>query len=79
MEPEANALITLLESMNGTKWIILGVLLLILELVTGTTYILWTAAAALIVGVLSFILPVFSWEMQFLLFFILSTPMSARV
>jgi len=69
---DGNILITLLESMNGTKWIILGVLLLILEVVTGTTYILWPAVAALIVGLFSFVLP-FGWEMQFLLFFILST------
>ncbi len=65
-------MLELLESMNGTRWIILGVLILILELLTGTTYILWPAAAALIVGFLTYILPL-SWEMQFLLFFILST------
>lgn len=67
-----NLLVQMLESMNGTKWVILGVLLLIVEVVTGTTYILWPAAAALIVGVLVYLLP-FGWEMQFLLFFILST------
>ena len=72
MNADGNILATLLEGMNGTKWIIIGVLLLILELVTGTTYILWPAAAALIVGVMVFILPL-GWEMQFLLFFILST------
>lgn len=62
----------MLESMNGTKWIISGVLLLILEVITGTTYILWPAVSALIVGLLVFVLPL-GWEMQFLLFFILST------
>ncbi len=65
-------LVSMLESMNGTKWIIIGVLLLILELITGTTYILWPAVAALIVGFVIFIVPL-GWEMQFLLFFILST------
>ena len=72
MNGDANVLVQMLESMSGTKWIIVGVLLLILEVVTGTTYILWPAVAALIVGFIAFILPL-GWEMQFLLFFILSS------
>ena len=72
MNTDANILVQMLESMNGTKWVIIGVLLLILEVVTGTTYILWPAVSALIVGLLVFVLPL-GWEMQFLLFFILST------
>lgn len=71
MNNDANLLVQMLESMNGTKWLILGVLLLVLEVVTGTTYILWPAVAALIVGIIAFVLPL-AWEMQFLLFFILS-------
>ena len=71
MNNDANLLVQILESMNGTKWMILGVLLLVLEVVTGTTYILWPAVAALIVGIITFVLPL-AWEMQFLLFFILS-------
>ena len=71
MNNDANLLVQMLESMNGTKWMILGVLLLVLEVVTGTTYILWPAVAALIVGIIAFVLPL-AWEMQFLLFFILS-------
>ena len=71
MDNDVNILVQMLESMSATKWIIAGVLLLILEVVTGTTYILWPAVAALIVGFIAFILPL-GWEMQFLLFFILS-------
>ncbi len=71
MNNDANLLVQMLESMSGTKWLILGVLLLVLEVVTGTTYILWPAVAALIVGIIVFVLPL-GWEMQFLLFFILS-------
>ena len=71
MNNDVNILVQLLESMSGTKWLVVGVLLLILEVVTGTTYILWPAVAALIVGFVAFILPL-GWEMQFLLFFILS-------
>ena len=72
MNGDANVLVQMLESMSGTKWIIVGVLLLILEVVTGTTYILWPAVAALIVGLIAFVLPL-GWEMQFLIFFILSS------
>jgi membrane protein implicated in regulation of membrane protease activity len=72
MEQSPNALIALLQSMTGTKWIIIGVVLLVLELITGTTYILWPAAAALFVGIVTFILPL-SWEMQFLIFFLASS------
>ncbi len=72
MNSDGNMILTMLESMNGTKWVIIGVLLLILEVITGTTYILWPAVSALFVGVLVFILPL-GWEMQFLLFFLLST------
>jgi len=71
MNNDANLLIQMLESMSGSKWLILGVFLLVLEVFTGTTYILWPAVAALIVGVITFVLPL-GWEMQFLLFFILS-------
>ena len=72
MSDDANVLVQMLEGMTGTKWIIIGVLLLILEVVTGTTYILWPAVAALVVGFIAFVLPL-GWEMQFLLFSILST------
>ncbi len=72
MNSEPNVLVQLLEGMSGTKWLIFGVVLLTLEVVTGTTYILWPAVAALIVGVLVFVLPL-GWEMQFLLFFLTST------
>ncbi len=69
---DENVLMSMLSSINGTKWVILGVLLLIIEVLTGTTYILWPALSALAVGILVFILPL-GWQMQLLLFFILST------
>lgn len=71
MNSDGNLIVTMLESMTGSKWLVIGVLLLILELVTGTTYILWPAVAAFIVGIVVFILPL-GWEMQFLLFTIIS-------
>ncbi len=71
MSNEPNFLIQFLEGMNGTRWLILGFGLLVAEVATGTSYILWTAVAALIVGLVTFILPI-GWQMQFLLFAILS-------
>ena len=71
MEPDSNALIVFLESIKATHWGLLGIGLVGLELVTGTTYILWPAIAALVMAVLVFILPI-SWELQFILFFLLS-------
>ncbi len=72
MENETNIIISALETMNATKWGLLGLGLVALELVTGTTYILWPAVAALAMSAWVFFLPL-SWEMQFILFFILST------
>jgi len=71
MATEPNFIVSLLEGMNATRWGLLGLTLVGLELITGTTYILWPAASALILAVLVFFLPL-SWEMQFVLFFILS-------
>ena len=71
MATEPNFIVSLLEGMNATRWGLLGLTLVGLELITGTTYILWPAAAALILAVLVFFLPL-SWELQFVLFFILS-------
>lgn len=71
MNSDGNVIIQLLESMDGARWLILGIVLLVLEVVTGTTYILWVATAALIVGVLSFIFPM-GWPVQLFLFFALS-------
>ena len=72
MNSEPNFIMQILEGMNGTRWLVLGFLLLILEVLTGTSYILWPAAAALVVGVVVFILPL-SWTMQLLLFAILAS------
>ena len=65
-------MIELLSSLTAWHWLILGVILLALELSTGSTYILWPAVSAMCVGVLLFIAPGLGWEMQLLLFFLLS-------
>lgn len=65
-------MIDLLSSLTAWHWLILGVVLLGFELVSGSTYILWPAVSALFVGILLFIAPGLGWEMQLLLFFLLS-------
>ncbi|MEM7729667.1 MAG: NfeD family protein [Pseudomonadota bacterium] len=65
-------MVELLSQLTAWHWLILGVVLLGLELLTGSTYILWPAVSALAVGVLLFIAPGLGWEMQMLLFFLLS-------
>ena len=66
-----NSLIQLLSEMGGIHWLILAFGLLVAEVLSGTSYLLWPAAAALIVGLVSFILPI-GPEMQFLLFAIIT-------
>ena len=64
-------MVELLQSLTAWHWLVFGVVLLGLELVSGSTYILWPAVSALIVGLLLFIAPM-GWEMQMMLFFLLS-------
>ncbi|GLQ20953.1 NfeD family protein [Algimonas porphyrae] len=65
-------MVELLSQLTAWHWLILGVVLLGIELLTGSTYLLWPAASALFVGILLFIAPGLGWEMQMLLFFLLS-------
>lgn len=65
-------MVEILTQLTAWHWLMLGVVLLGIELMTGSTYILWPAVSALAVGVLLFIAPGMGWEMQMLLFFLLS-------
>ena len=71
MERDPNAFIAMMSSMNSWTWLILGTVLLIAELFTGSTFILWPALAAIAVGITIFIVPL-GWTMQLTLFAILS-------
>lgn len=53
-------------------WIILGVGLLILELVSGGGFLLWVGLAAIITAVIVFVLPFLSWPWQLVFFSIMS-------
>ncbi len=52
-----DGLITLLQHMQPWHWLALGLVLLVLEIVTGTSYLLWPAAAAGATGVMLYAAP----------------------
>ncbi len=66
-----NSLMQMLSEMGGVHWLILAFGLLVVEVLSGTSYLLWPAVAAFIVGLVSFILPI-GPEMQFLLFAVIT-------
>ncbi|MNE60365.1 MULTISPECIES: NfeD family protein [unclassified Pseudomonas] len=61
-----------LQHLSYWDWLALGTLLLILEVFGAGGYLLWIGLAAAAVGVLTFVMPQLSWELQFLLFGMLS-------
>lgn len=67
-----DALIALFERMNLWSWWALAGLLLIAELFTGTTYLLWPAAAAFVTGFIGLNMLGIDWPIQLAFFAILS-------
>ncbi|MCK1790204.1 NfeD family protein [Pseudomonas violetae] len=65
-----------LQNLSFWDWLAVGTLLLILEVFGAGGYLLWIGMAAAAVGVLTFLLPGMSWELQFLLFGLLSIAMA---
>ena len=61
-----------LQHLSFWDWLALGTVLLILEVFGAGGYLLWIGLAAAAVGVLTFVLPGLSWELQLLLFGMLS-------
>ena len=49
-----DALVALLAGIEPQHWLILGLLLLIAEMASGTTYLLWPAVAAFVTGLIAF-------------------------
>ncbi len=72
MGNDPNVLIQFLESVTGVHWLILGFALLVAEIASGTSYILWPAVAALFVGLVKLVIPI-AWEMQLVLFALATT------
>lgn len=65
-----DALIYMLSHLQPQHWLALAFILLIAEMLTGTTYLLWPAVAAGITGLVAFS-PSVNWQMQWLVFAIL--------
>ncbi len=53
-------------------WLCIGLVLLALELVASFTFFLWLGTAALVTALVLFLFPETSWQVQFLIFSILS-------
>lgn len=60
-------LLTLLNGLGAWHWLALGLIILVGEFATGSTYLLWPAAAAWLVGLLLLLAPI-GWPIQFALF-----------
>nr|WP_314575939.1 NfeD family protein [uncultured Pseudomonas sp.] len=61
-----------LQDLSFWDWLGFGTVLLILEVFGAGGYLLWIGVAAAGVGILTYIIPSMSWEVQFLLFAVLS-------
>ncbi|POA29466.1 MULTISPECIES: NfeD family protein [unclassified Pseudomonas] len=61
-----------LQHLSFWDWLALGTILLILEVFGAGGYLLWIGLAAAAVGVLTFLIPGLPWELQLLLFGVLS-------
>lgn len=64
-------MIALLLEHTHLAWLILGGLLLAAEMLGGNGYLLWSGVAAVVTGLLAWIIP-FSWEWQGVLFAVLT-------
>jgi membrane protein implicated in regulation of membrane protease activity len=63
-------LLNLLNEMGPLHWLVLGLVLLIVEMSTGTTYLLWPAVAAFVTALASLIFPT-NWIAEMALFAVL--------
>ena len=59
--------------LTALHWFAIAALLAVLELMTGTLYLIFVAAAALLISVLNWVGPDLAWETDLVLFFLLST------
>lgn len=62
----------MLEQLDFWHWFIFAVSLLILEIFAPGTFFLWMGIAAAIVGALLWLIPGMSWEIQIIIFAVLS-------
>lgn len=70
------SLIELLNGLSLWHWWTLAVALLVLELMTGTTYLLWPTVAAALVGLVAASPIPFGWELQLVLFAVVTAALT---
>ncbi|MGB5709070.1 MAG: NfeD family protein [Arenicellales bacterium] len=58
--------------MTHWSWLVLGLGLLVLELVVPAMFFLWLGVSALVTALVLYLFPEISWQVQFLLFSVLS-------
>ena len=64
--------ITFLENIVFWHWWIVAVVLVCIEIFAPAAFFIWCGIAAAIVGIIALVIPGISWQIQFLLFAILS-------
>jgi membrane protein implicated in regulation of membrane protease activity len=62
-----DTIVAALAHLQSWHWLAIGLVLVIAEILTGTTYLLWPAAAAAATGLLLFVAP-FAWPLQLAVF-----------
>lgn len=65
-----DTLIELLNAMGPQHWLVLGLILLIAEMASGTTYLLWPAVAAFVTALVAWLAPT-GWVVEIGLFAVL--------
>jgi len=65
-----DTLISLLNAMGPQHWLVIGLVLLIAEMVSGTTYLLWPAVAAFVTALIAWIAPT-GWAAEIGIFAVL--------
>jgi membrane protein implicated in regulation of membrane protease activity len=65
-------MVEFLETMPFWTWFVLAVALLIVEISTGTTYFLWPAAAAAVVGLADMSMLAGEWRLQLIIFAVIT-------
>ena len=63
---------SILDQTEFWHWLIFGGILIILEVVLPGTILLWTGVSAIIVGLLQLMFPAMPWELQMVIFAVLS-------
>jgi len=61
-----------LANMDYWHWLIFGLALIIIELFAWSTFFLWMGVSAMMTGIVSKIMPDLSWQLELLLFSVLS-------